>query len=358
MADAFTYEALPQRVVFGRGTLARVGEEVTRLGRRRALVLSTPQQGADAHRLALLLGPLAVGVFPQAAMHTPVDVTERALHDVERADADCIVALGGGSTTGLGKAIALRTGLDQVVVPTTYAGSEATPIIGQTEGGQKTTLRDRAVLPEVIIYDAELTLALPPRLSFASGLNAIAHAVEALYAADANPVTSTLAEQGIAALAAALPRIAADPTDIEARSDALLGAWACGTCLGTVGMALHHKLCHALGGGFDLPHAEMHAIILPHALAYNRAAAPRAMTRLAHALGSPDPAARLFQLARDGRLPAGLRALGLAEAALDRAADLAMASPYPNPAPIERARIRQLLQAAWEGREPVPADGD
>jgi alcohol dehydrogenase class IV len=352
MLDAFTYEAPAQRVVFGRGKLSEVGEEVRRLGRSRALVLSTLPHEANARRLSDQLGPLAVGVFSGAVMHTPVEVTERALREVQDRRADCIVSLGGGSTTGLGKAIALQTGLDQVVIPTTYAGSEATPILGQTDGGRKTTLKDKAVLPEVVIYDVDLTLTLPPKLSASSGLNAMAHAVEALYAPDGNPVTSMLAEQGIAALACALPSIVANPTGIGARTDALFGAWACGTCLGTVGMSLHHKLCHVLGGTFDLPHAETHAIILPYAVAYNAAAAPDAMARIAHALSMNDAALGIFRLARKLGLPSGLHAIGLQEAALDQAADLAVASPYPNPAPLDRTRIRSLLQAAWKGEAP------
>lgn len=352
MLDPFTYEAPAQRILFGRGMLARLGEEVRRLGRNRVLVLSTAAQAADARRLADQLGPLAAGVFSGAVMHTPVEVTERALQEVARTGADCITSFGGGSTTGLGKAIALRTGLDQIAVPTTYAGSEATPILGQTEAGKKTTLRNKAVLPEVVVYDPDLTLTLPPGISASSGFNAIAHAVEALYAPDGNPITAALAEQGIAALTRALPRIAADPADIEARCDALFGAWACGTCLGTVGMSLHHKLCHVLGGGFDLPHAETHALILPHVIAYNQAAAPVAMDRIARACGIDDAAHGLFELGRHLRLPDGLRALGMAESGLDAAADLAVADPYPNPAPLERTRIRRLLQAAWEGRAP------
>lgn len=346
----FTYEAPAQRVVFGRGTLTQVGDEVRRLGRCRALVLSTPPQEADARRLASALGGLAVSVFAGAVMHTPVETTEQALRHV--AGADCIVSFGGGSTTGLGKAIALRTGLDQVIVPTTYAGSEATPILGETEGGRKTTQRSRAVLPEVVVYDVDLTLTLPPGLSAASGLNAIAHAVEALYAPDANPVTSSLAAQGIAALARALPAIVADPADIEARSQALFGAWACGTCLGSVGMGLHHKLCHLLGGTFDLPHADTHALVLPYAAAYNAGAAPDAMHQVAAALDTTDAVTGLFELARRLHLPAGLHALGMPAEGIDRAADLAVAAPYPNPAPLDRAAIRALLQAAFDGTAP------
>ena len=301
--QSFTYTALPGRVLFGSGTLARVGDEIRALGCSRAMVLSTAQQHGAAADLASHLGALAAGLFADATMHTPSDVTERAMAAVAAAGADCVVALGGGSTTGLGKAIALRTGLKQIVIPTTYAGSEATPILGETKDGKKTTIRSLDVLPEVIVYDVDLTLTLPPGLTATSGMNAIAHAVEALYAQDANPIVNAMAEQGIAALARALPRILRDPADRDARSDALYGAWLCGVCLGSVGMSLHHKLCHTLGGSFDLPHSEVHTVILPHATAYNAPSAPDAMKRIATALGADDAAQGLFDLARFARAP-------------------------------------------------------
>lgn len=348
----FTYNALPARVVFGFGTLARAADEIRRLGCGRALVLSTPQQTQEASRLAHQLGPLAVGVFAEAAMHTPTDVTERATVRVHELAADCVVALGGGSTTGLGKAIALRTDLPQLVIPTTYAGSEATPILGETADGRKTTQRSAKVLPEVILYDVELTVTLPPRLSVTSGINAIAHAVEALYAEEANPVILILAEAGIAALARALPSIVADPADRAARSEALYGAWACGTCLGSVGMALHHKLCHVLGGSFDLPHAETHTVVLPHVIAYNQSAAPAAARRVANALGAANAANGLIALARKLGAPTALRDIGMPEDGIDRAADLAVADPYWNPRPVERAPIRELLADAYAGHWP------
>jgi maleylacetate reductase len=352
--DPFVYTALPARVVFGFGTLARVADEIARLGCGRALVLSTPQQMGEAQNLAARLGDRAAGVFAEAAMHTPTCVTERGVARARGLGADCLVTLGGGSTTGLGKAITLRTDLLQIVIPTTYAGSEATPILGETEAGRKITQRSSRVLPEVIVYDVDLTLSLPVTLSVTSGINAIAHAVEALYAEEANPVISILAEAGIAALAQALPRIVANPQDRAARSDALYGAWACGTCLGAVGMALHHKLCHVLGGTFDLPHAETHTVVLPHAVAYNAAAVPEAMARVARSIGTaaPDTAQVLFDLASGLGAPTSLRELGMPESGLDQAADLAVASPYWNPRPLERAAIRALLDDAWHGRHP------
>jgi alcohol dehydrogenase class IV len=183
-------------------------------------------------------------------------------------------------------------------------------------------------------------------------MNAIAHAAEALYAQDRNPIISTLAEQAIAALAGALPGIVADPADRGARRDALYGAWLCGVCLATVGMALHHKLCHVLGGSFDLPHAETHTVVLPHAIAYNAAAAPDAAARIARALGHTDAAAGLYQLAGAIGAPRSLAALGMPAEGLDRAADLAVQNAYWNPRPIERAAIRRLLERAFAGAPP------
>lgn len=351
----FVYNALPARVVFGVGTIGQLADEVRRLGCRRALILSTAQQLGDAERLAVQLGDLAAGVFAGAVMHTPLEVTEKAMGHLRDLGADCTIALGGGSTIGLGKAIALRSDLPQIAIPTTYAGSEATPILGETEGGRKTTQRSLKVLPEVIVYDVDLTLTLPPALTATSGINAMAHAVEALYAQDANPVTSLLAEQALAILAKALPRIVSHPGDRAARADALYGAWACGTCLGSVGMALHHKLCHVLGGSFGLPHAETHTVVLPHATAFNAASAPEAMAAVARALGARDAAQGLFDLAGELAAPRSLRELGMPEEHLDEAADIAVKSPYWNPRPIERDTIRALLQDAYDGRRPDAA---
>jgi alcohol dehydrogenase class IV len=351
--DAFQYTALPARVVFGFGTIAKAAGEVLSLDRKRAFVLSDPHHATTAAaRLMRGLGDLGIGLSTDAVMHTPVEVTERVMERLVTGNADCIVALGGGSTIGLAKALALRTDLPQIVLPTTYAGSEATPVLGETKEGQKSTIRSMKVLPEVIVYDVELTLGLPPAISLASGVNAIAHAVEALYAKDANPVTSSLAEQGIAALGRALPRVVSDPTDRSARADALFGAWVCGSCLGAVGMSLHHKLCHVLGGAFGLPHAETHTVILPHAVSYNAAGASVAIGRVARALGADHAAQALFDLAVSNGGPRSLREIGMSYADLDGAAEAAVESPYWNPRPVERDAIRKLLDDAYNGRRP------
>ena len=349
--EPFVFPGLRSRVIFGHGTVAQTGAEIERLGRKRALVLSTPNQKADAEALAGRLAALSGGVFAEAAMHTPVQVTEKALSAYEASAADCVVSLGGGSTTGLGKAIATRTGADQVVIPTTYAGSEMTDILGETAGGEKTTRRDPSILPETVIYDVDLTRSLPPSLTVTSGLNAMAHAAEALYAPDRNPIVSLMAADAIRALCLALPAIARNPDDRDARASALYGAWLCGAALGGTSMALHHKLCHVLGGSFDTPHAETHAILLPHTIGFNSAKAADLLAPISQVLGGT-PGVALFDFAASLEAPTKLKDFGLGEAELERAADIAVKNPYWNPRPFDRASLLALLRDAWEGRRP------
>ncbi len=354
----FVYNGQPSRVVFGAGALAHLEREIDLLGAQRALVLSTPEQQHQAQRVADRLGARAAGIFARAVMHVPIETAREARDEARRLGADCAVAIGGGSTTGLGKAIALDSGLPILAIPTTYAGSEMTPIYGITEAGLKKTGKDPRVLPRTVIYDPELTLTLPVPLSITSGMNAIAHAAEGLYALDSNPVMNLMAEEGIRALAQALPAIHARSDDVDARGDALYGAWLCGTVLGNVGMALHHKLCHVLGGSFNLPHAEVHTVVLPQAIDFNAQAVPEAMARIQRALGvtgQASAAAGLFDLARNSGAPVALRDIGMKEADLDRAADIAVGNPYWNPREVgaaQRGEIRQLLQNAFDGVRP------
>ncbi|MDE2453770.1 MAG: maleylacetate reductase [Burkholderiales bacterium] len=351
--ESFVYQAAPTRVVFGAGALQQLGAEIERLGARRALVLSTPGQRASAERVAQRLGERAAGIFAGAVMHVPIETARAARAEAARLGADCAVAIGGGSTTGLGKAIALESALPILAIPTTYAGSEMTPIWGLTEAGLKKTGRDARVLPRTVIYDPQLTLGLPYALTVTSAINAIAHAAEGLYAADGNPVTALMAEEGIRASAAALAPLQADAQDLAARADALYGAWLCGTVLGSVAMGLHHKLCHTLGGSFNLPHAETHTVVLPHALAFNAEAAPDAMRRIERGLGAPHAAPGIYDLMKSLGAPVALKDIGMKEAELDRAADLVTAAPYFNPRPIDRQGIRALLDNAFSGRRPA-----
>lgn len=348
----FVYNGQPSRVIFGQGSLQQLEAEIERLGAKRALVLCTPEQRPQAEHIAQLLGNRAADIFDKAVMHVPIETAREAREVARRLGADCAVAIGGGSTTGLGKAIAMDSGLPILAIPTTYAGSEMTPVFGLTENGLKRTGKDPRVLPKTVIYDPELTVSLPVELSITSGMNAIAHAAEGLYAQDGNPVMSLMAEEGIRALAAGLKSIHRDPADLAARGDCLYGAWLCGTVLGNVGMALHHKLCHTLGGSFNLPHAQTHTIVLPHAIAYNQSAAP-ALSRISRALGvDSSPAQALFDLSSSLGAPTRLKELGLTEVDLDRATDIALSNPYWNPRAIEATAIRQLLQDAYEGVRP------
>jgi maleylacetate reductase len=349
MSHAFIYQGLPSRVIFGRGTSGKLAEEAERLGLQRLLILSTPEQTTLAERVRGLLGARAAGIFSGATMHTPVEVTERALEVAGALGVDGVVAVGGGSTTGLGKAIALRTDLPQIVLPTTYAGSEMTPILGETQGGRKTTQRGPRIQPEVVVYDVDLTLTLPPTLSALSALNAVAHAVEALYAPDGNPIVSLMAEEGVRAVFDALPDVLREPGNADTRGELLYGAWLCACCLGASSMGLHHKLCHTLGGLFDLPHAQTHAIVLPYALAFNAPAVPQAMERLGRATRSDDALAALMQLERQCNIPLALRDIGMPQDGVARAVEEAMANPYNNPRPVDAEGLRALLERAWAG---------
>jgi maleylacetate reductase len=348
----FVYDQPSIRVIFGAGALDRLAEEVKRLGARRALVLATPEQRGDAEEAARRLGELAVGVYAEAVMHVPIETARAACETARRLNADCSVAIGGGSTTGLAKAIALESGLPIVCVPTTYAGSEMTPVYGITEGGLKKIGRDPRVRPRTVLYDPALTVTLPAKIAGPSGMNAIAHCVEALYAQDGNPVISLMAADGIRALARSLPVVVQEPANLDARADALYGAWLAGSALGATSMSIHHKVCHTLGGSFHLPHAEVHTVILPHAAAFNRDAAPEAMRIVAAALGAADAAQGIYDLAVRIGAPTALKDIGMPLDGLDRAARLATESPYYNPRPVDYAGVRQLLEDAYYGKRP------
>ncbi|MFD8232165.1 maleylacetate reductase [Streptomyces sp. NPDC059696] len=352
--EQFTYETRPVRVVFrpGAAVTATPGE-AARLGLRRLLVVSGSRGETVARAVADALGDSCAGLHAEARMHVPVEDADRAVAAARAAGADGCVAVGGGSAIGLGKAIALRTGLPLIAVPSTYAGSEMTPVWGLTEHGTKRTGRDPVVQPRAVVYDPQLTLSLPVPLTVTSGINALAHAVEALYAPDVSPLVTVMAEEGVRAMAEALPRLAADPADLDARGRALYAAWLCGACLGATTMGLHHKLCHVLGGTYGLPHAETHTVVLPHALAHNAPAAPQAVAVLRRALGADDVPRALWDLA--GRLgaPRSLAELGLARADLTPAATRVAGEPYANPREVTAEGVRSVLLAAFEG---VPPD--
>ena len=340
------------RVVFGAGAARdALAAVVERLGARRVLVVATERERPLVQRLAPELGDRLAGTFSRVRAHVPVEIADAARAAARDAGADALIAVGGGSTIGTAKAIALTGRLPIVAVPTTYAGSEMTPVWGLTEGGRKTTGVDPVVVPAVVVYDPELTVTLPPAITGPSGMNAMAHCVEAFYAPGANPITSLLAEEGIRALAAGLPRAVADGADLTARGDALFGACLAGSAFASAGSGLHHKICHALGGAYDLPHAETHAVVLPHVVAFNAPAMPEIAGRIARAVGADAAADGLYDLA--GRLgaPRTLRDIGLGEGEIDEAAAL-VTIPEANPRPAGVDDVRAIIAAAWRGARP------
>ncbi|MDF8357653.1 maleylacetate reductase [Ensifer adhaerens] len=346
IVSPFAFESFPIRVVFGEGQFAQLPSEVDRLSRSRLFVISHDLWLAHARTL---LGERIAATFTEAAQHTPVEVTDKALAILRDEDADGIVAIGGGSAIGLGKALALRTKLPQIVVPTTYSGSEMTSLVGQTNGGVKSTLKDPTVRPATVIYDPSITHTLDLRISAASGLNAIAHGVEALYAPDSNPVIRLMALEGIGSMVKAIEGLIVDAHGMRAREMAFYGSWLNGMCLGSTTMGLHHKLCHTLGGMFGLPHAEMHAAMLPHTLAYNRPAIRQDIDDLARVLGAKDPATAFAALLRKAGLPVSLNELGMPFDGIEAAIDLALRDAYANPRPLEKAALVETLKRAHSG---------
>jgi maleylacetate reductase len=348
----FSYRFRPVQVVFGAGALARLGEVVAGAGLRRVLLVTTPGRRATATATVRVLGDTVVGVFDRAAPHVPIDLVTAAVGEAERLRADGTVALGGGSAIGLAKALALRAGLPVVAAPTTYSGSEMTDVWGITAGGAKETGRDERVAARAVVYDAALTATMPAELSAASGMNAMAHCVEALYAVDRHPIAAMFAREGVRVLAASLPDVVRHPSHVRARERAFFGAHLAGRALDLTSMGLHHRLCHVLGGTFGLPHALTHAILLPHVTAYNAGAAEVAMSEIAAALGAETAWGGLYSLQRALGVTSTLRDLGLGPAELDRAADLAVTSRYPNPREVTRDGARQILEGAYIGAPP------
>jgi maleylacetate reductase len=355
MIAPFIHNSFAGRVVFGAGSLASLPDELARLGARRAVVLSTPEQHATAQKVLLALGERGAGVFDQAVMHVPMEVALAAREFAKSVNADACIAVGGGSTIGLGKAIALTSDLPIIAVPTTFAGSEMTAIWGITDAGVKTTGRDLKVLPKTVIYDAQMVRSLPPAVAATSGLNAIAHCVEALYAIDRNPILTMVSEEGIRALARGLPGLVSGHATDEQWGDAQYGAWLAGTALNGSSMAIHHKLCHTLGGTFNLLHADTHTVVLPYATAYNRDAAPEAMARIRAALGAwddGDAASSLLALSKALGVRTNLKDIGMPFEGIELAAELAVKNPYYNPRPVEREGIIDLLTRAYHGDRP------
>jgi len=350
----FEYELLPRRVVFGAGAADRLAGEVDRIGASRVLVVASQHR---AVQLRERLGRRCAGTFTDVVQHVPVETATAAREVARQVGADCLVACGGGSAVGLAKAVALERPMPIVALPTSYAGSEMTPIWGMTAGRRKQTGRDRGVAPAVVLYDPVLTLSMPARLTGSSGMNAVAHCVEGLYGPGANPVTGVLATDGLHRLAAGLVGSVRDPADVEARGQALLGAHLAGSVLAVAGVAIHHQLCHVLGGAFGLDHADLNAVVLPHAVRFVAVAVPLEMARVETVLGAEpgDAAGALYDLARALGTPSSLAEIGMNAGDLGAVAEAAAPRMSQRPRPAGPAELRALLEAAWTGERPAAA---
>jgi maleylacetate reductase len=340
-------------VIFGAGSVSVLPSEIERLGSNRILVLCSREQRAQAEAVTGTVSDRVVGCFDGAKMHVPVEVAREAESVCAALRADLVVAVGGGSTVGLAKILSMRLGMPSLVVPTTYAGSEVTTIWGLTENGVKQTGRNAKVLPKTVIYDPLQTIELPLSVTVSSAFNAMAHAAEGLYASELNPLLEAICEKGMGALLDAIPRLVSNRKDVDAREDALFGSWMSGTALCHLGMGLHHKLCHALGGSLDLPHAETHAVVLPHVMAYNLPYARSAERVLRKITGQGDAPGSLHDLARRSGLPMSLSELGMRRGDIPRVRDLVLQDQYPNPRPPDRDALDALLSNAFHGRVPV-----
>jgi maleylacetate reductase len=351
-AVPFTYEGVPVRVVFGAGARHGLAAELDALGLQQVVLIASDSSRTEADAMVASLEDRVTWRVGGVRQHVPSDLAETVTADAIRVGADGVVTLGGGSATGLGKAVAL-SGMPLVAVPTTYAGSEMTPIWGITTSGRKETGRDLRVLPRTVVYDPELTYGLPPLITAASGMNAVAHCLEALWAAGASPLTEPLALDATRALCAALPVAVAEPWDTKARGRALVGACQAGMVLAGAGPGLHHKMCHILGGRYDMPHAPTHAALLPHVVAFNEPVLGSLAARMAVAVGTGRASAGVYDLAVRMGLTMALGELGMPESAIDEVAAEVAAAPPANPRPVEEARLRSLLRAAWEGDGPA-----
>ena len=348
----FTVNPLKSRIVFGAGTAAQLPEEVIALGATRAMIVCTQGAADRVGPLVESLGDAFAGIFDGVQTHVPLAAVEAAVDKFKSLDADCLVTFGGGSCVDTGKTLAVETGRPAIAIPTTYSGAEMTPNYGVVIDGQKKRHQDERAQARTVIYDPALTTNLPPHMTATSGMNGLAHCVEALYPPQPNPVAALLAEEAARALAGGLPASIAKPDDLDARSQALYGAYLGGTVVTLVGIALHHRTCHVLGGTYGLAHGDANSVILPQVTAFNAAAAPRAMAALARALGTDDPAATIFDLAQSIGAPTDLKSLGMQEGDLDAAARHAIDFTAYNPQPLEFGPVREMLQNAYEGIRP------
>ena len=346
---SFAFSGLPTKVIFSQNSLVAIKKEIEERDFKRLMIVTTRSQANLAQNIALALDENCVGIFSEAKIHTPLNVSLEALAMFRNLDCDSVLSVGGGSAIGLGKALGYRTSAPLLGLPTTYAGSEMTSIFGETNKKLKITLSDERAQFRAVIYDPQLSLSLPSHVSMCSGLNALAHAIESLYGVNKNSMTNAIASEAIKLLVEALPKIKKNPLDLISRTMAMQGAWLAGSCLSVVGMGLHHSLCHVLGGAFDLPHAETHAVILPHVVRYNLSHLPSHLQTFLFKYPGNTIADQFQAFTLTLETPTSLRELGLPKSAINQAAKLTLERKYWNPQFYDEETIESLLVSAWNG---------
>jgi maleylacetate reductase len=350
----FDYTPVPSKAVFGENSVMKLAEEIKLLGGSRVMIACTKNMVGRLGHVLDDLGDMVSSIYDKAEPHCPEHIALGAVQEFKQKNCDIVVAIGGGSTIGIGKAITLRTDAPLIVVATTPCGSESTPIHGMLIGNKKKTGRDRKVIASTSIYDPSLTTTMNAHLTGTIGMNSLAHCVEALYAQVKSPVSDMMAIEGIKALTQGLPGSIENPNDLKAREQVLYGGMLSGYCVTLAGIAIHHKLCHVLGGHHGIPHGESNSVILPYAAAYNESAAPEAMEKIKSAMGTNNASGGIFDFATKIKVPKSLKELGMRESDLDLAAQETIERTPYNPKPVQEKSVREMLQQAYEGVRPVP----
>lgn len=366
---AWTHTGFAQRIHFGSGVVARLPDVLKETGARRWLLVTTAGrlESEEGERVRAILGRAVVSTFAEVRSHVPTSAVEAAVRQARRDGVDGVVSFGGGSCADLGKAVCYfveqesgmpgasyvdRPAVAHVSVPTTYSGAELTPFFGMTDerARAKTGAGGPTIAPLAAVYDPELTLSTPARVSAETGMNALAHGVEVVYSATRTPEAEAIGLACIERGAAALPRVVDDPDDLEARTEMLTASALGGRCLQNGTMGVHHGLSQLIGGRTGIPHGLANAIVLPHALAYNADAVPAEVRRIGTAFGDPDDAAgAAARLVERLGLPGRLSACGVDEGDLDAIARLSQENHNvrSNPRPVGEADARAILAAAW-----------
>jgi maleylacetate reductase len=369
MTQAWTHTGFAQQLVFGAGALARLPELLRAMGARRVLLVTTAGRLAsdDGQRLVRTLGRTLASTFAEVESHVPAPLVQRATEQARHDNVDALVSFGGGSCADLGKAVCFfseqaagtpgtawvdRPVLPHVSIPTTYSGAELTPFFGMTDPSTrtKTGAGGPTVAPVAAVYDPELTLSTPPRVSAETGMNALAHCVEIAYSPRRSPEAQAIGLAGATRIVGALPLVVDDPGDVDVRAAMLEGAALAGRCLQNGTMGVHHGLAQLVGGRTGIAHGLANAVLLPHALRFNADAVPDDVRRLGEAIGAPDdPAGAIAALVDRLGLPSGLGACGVTLDDIDAVARLAPGhgTVRGNPKPVSEDDARAILAAAF-----------